>query len=444
MLAPVARCRRIRSLLTAAVLFASSTLALAAAGDLDTSFGDGGVVITDTNVGSIRPGFVYEQVVRILVQPDGKVVTAGHATRETLPGEDGEVRLFLSLVRYNVDGSLDPSFGSAGIVRLSSTPHGNDHLGDAVLLPNGTFLVAASSSKGPKVARLLADGSLDPSFGKRGWAKAGWKPGSAESLVPLPDGRVLLFGFAGKFPHQRLAIARLDGASGKLDKSFGVRGVISDALALEVWETVQAKLQIVDGQPRFLVYSQRNLGTVEDVLDGVLLRFREDGTLDTSFGSGGMVALGPIRGDSNFAFDPQGGIVTAAGREDGDTPPSEMAGLVRLTRDGALDPTFGDGGFVRLELVALRVAVDPTTAKIAAAGFRANPDGSFTPVVARLISDGSADETFGQGGIVEAPTMGALSLQTVTTPGGSHQRLLVGGQTGSADRLDQCVAAFEW
>ena len=73
----------------------------AAPGDLDFTFGTGGIVTTAI-------GTAEDKVNSLAIQPDGKLVAAGYSYNG--------VQNKFALVRYNTDGSLDSSFGSGGIV----------------------------------------------------------------------------------------------------------------------------------------------------------------------------------------------------------------------------------------------------------------------------------------------------------------------------------------
>ena len=125
-----------------------------------------------------------------MVQPDGKVVAAGR-------GGTG-----FTLVRLQPDGSLDPTFGSGGIV---DTPIGDPSLRDeaaaVALLPNGRILVAGTADYDYPfptdfaLVRYLPNGLLDQSFGLDGIVLT-QKPGEqiARALALTPSGKIVLAG----------------------------------------------------------------------------------------------------------------------------------------------------------------------------------------------------------------------------------------------------------
>ena len=127
---------------------------LEANGDLDGSFGTGGVVFTP-----IGPG--HENAESVAVQPDGRIVVAGHSSNGT--------DLDFAVVRYTSAGALDASFGSGGIVTTPIGPGDDQGLG-VVLQPDGKILVSGNSSNGSDLdyalVRYTTTGSVDSSCGQ--------------------------------------------------------------------------------------------------------------------------------------------------------------------------------------------------------------------------------------------------------------------------------------
>ena len=122
------------------------------------------------------------------------------------------------------------------------------------------------------------------------------------------------------------------------------------------------------------------------------------GQLDPTFGTGGSVRLLPSNEDialRGVATQPDGKIVLAGGDFTADTTL-----VVRLLENGALDPTFGTGGIVSLKLgseasEARAVLLQPD-GKIVVAG-SAKGATTYDFMVARLNADGSPDLSFGGG-----------------------------------------------
>lgn len=193
-------------------------------GSLDTTFGAAGTgfVITEMN------GYLGESIESIMVQPDGKIVVAGGADLEPKVG----------LVRYNSDGTLDTTFGGGdGIVkfRFASSPSTEwDTVTTAALQPDGKILVGGyilnyNTGNGRfALARILTDGTLDPTFGSAGIVRTDIGQGgdAAHSLRVMPDGRILLGGTThiGIGQNEFALVRYVD--NGQLDPTFGINGIL--------------------------------------------------------------------------------------------------------------------------------------------------------------------------------------------------------------------------
>jgi uncharacterized delta-60 repeat protein len=159
-------------------------------GALDPSFGTQGRVTTD--FGSGRVGGAQA----LTLQPDGKIVVAGSPT-------DASGQIDIALLRYRSNGSLDPTFGSQGIVRTHIGSGRNDAAQALTLQPDGKIVVAGSSADASgqvdiALLRYRSNGSLDPTFGSQGTVRT--RLGifaSAFALEIQPyDGRVVVAGWA--------------------------------------------------------------------------------------------------------------------------------------------------------------------------------------------------------------------------------------------------------
>jgi uncharacterized delta-60 repeat protein len=136
-------------------------------GDLDPTFGRGGVVRTR------HPGLDAGSVITLVLLPDGRIVAAGYG----IAGDD-----YLLVVRYTATGTIDRSFGRNGNVAIRVAPAFSEVGGFAgAVQPDGKILIAGGSGGRFFVARLLPDGALDRSFGGIGFVAtqlasrgAGW------------------------------------------------------------------------------------------------------------------------------------------------------------------------------------------------------------------------------------------------------------------------------
>src|SRR5262249_45866262 len=177
------------------------------AGYLDPTFGAAGAGLVTTATASINNSDGQNLGQRVLIQSDGKVLAIA----------DGGV------VRYNTDGSLDTSFGSAGIANYSG-------LGGALQSDGKILLAGVGGPIGLTMERLNSNGSLDTSFGNQGVVTTSFTATTAATQVVVqPDGKIVLAGDGGVKGGQyygAFELARYN-ANGSLDTSFGQQGKVT-------------------------------------------------------------------------------------------------------------------------------------------------------------------------------------------------------------------------
>jgi uncharacterized delta-60 repeat protein len=171
-------------------------------GTLDPTFGSGGRVVTQVGAGG--------EADAIVLQPDGKIFVGGTTLAKS--GESVDSTGKLALVRYEADGSLDPTFGRGG--KATSGFGDLSYAEDVSLLAGGRIAVAVGNSLGLfEVARYLPNGGLDKAFGKGGFARVsfGGQFDVATSVAVQPDGMLIGAGttYNSAKEEQRFALARL-------------------------------------------------------------------------------------------------------------------------------------------------------------------------------------------------------------------------------------------
>jgi len=296
--------------LAAAALTCFSGLLLAAAGQLDPTFGTGGKVLTPFPT---CPNFCGASANAGALQSDGKIVVGGTVNTQTGNGFQSV------LVRYTANGRLDGTFGSGGVTKLpSSTPGGGF---SAVAIQTDGKIVAATAQleKGFIVTRFNTNGTLDSSFGSAGLTVFGNHivfPPVAEGLLLQPDGKILV-GYG--------ALTRLN-TDGSLDATFGSGGTAA---------TVGGSGVALQSDGKMLVASGITLS-----------RYNSDGKLDTMFGIAGIA--GSPASFNSVAIEGTTGSIVAAGSFQTQPAPSgpqliELA-VLRYTSSGLPDVTFGSGG----------------------------------------------------------------------------------------------------
>jgi uncharacterized delta-60 repeat protein len=253
----------------------------------------------------------------------------------------------------------------------------------------------------------------------------------ANAVAVQPDGKILAAGatFVGGVGNE-WALARYNG-DGSLDASFGTGGLVITDIAPEI---IDLALQ-PDGK---IVAGGRGSGNF------ALARYNPDGSLDTSFGTGGKVATDWGGDDAIFsvALQPDGKIVAAG---DSLSSTADFV-LARYSLDGSLDSSFGTGGKVITDFGGVggranAVVLQPD-GKIVAAGISVHAANPATFALARYNVDGSLDSSFGIGGKVTTSFGGAfgdVANALVLQPDGK----IVAAGTDEATSWDFALARYE-
>jgi len=278
----------------------------------------------------------------------------------------------------------------------------------------GTARRDSSSLVSFALARYLPDGSLDQNFGVGGKAHTpfGQFSGSgAEAIALQADGKIVVAGRAANpdAHHDTFALARYN-TDGSLDAAFGNGGQVLTQVNPQSGAGLNdlAHAVTIDPQGRILVAGE----TGSFLMDFAVTRYLPDGSLDPGFGLGGIVVT-DLGGDDRanaVAVQPDGAILV--GGSGWVNTGAEEFGLVRYLPDGSLDPSFGNGGVVvtdfrggddRAQTVLLR-----PDGRIVLAG-NIQLGGGCQPVgcerygfgLAQYLPDGSPDTAFGTGGRIE-------------------------------------------
>ena len=278
-------------------------------GSLDTSFGDNGLVIDDfgDNIDAAAQD--------VKLTSDGHIVVAGTAANELILGPAAN-DLFVQ-ARYNSDGSLDTSFGNQGHASFT-TANAVDSAKIQLAADNSILLVGQThglDNGDTLLVKFNQNGALATGFGSNGVVHVGaWGAGIALQV----DGKILV--------------------------------ASSTAHAIVGW----------NGPSDFL-----------------LTRYNADGTIDTGFGANGIVVTHFATGDSQafaVAVQPNGDILVGGTATNNALPagPGTDFAVVRYHDDGSLDTSFGAGGFLQIDYTnrddALRQLMVDANGMIMAAG----------------------------------------------------------------------------
>jgi uncharacterized delta-60 repeat protein len=263
-------------------------------GNLDSTFGSGGKVLTNFT-------WTYtwndDRIQAIVIQPDGKIVVAGYiATYDPYYPDD---RLYdFALLRYNINGSLDNTFGNGGI---TTTDFGDNDFGYAVALQEDGKIVVAGATGNPgatcesvcdiAVASYNPDGSPDTTFGSNGKVTTrffGFDE-EAHTVAVQSDGKIVAAGYVCSSISCDIALVRYNPDS-SLDPTFDSDGKVTTdfdggfdgALAM----TIQP-----DGKIIAAGFIER-----DKIRYSAVVRYNADGSLDPEFGAGGIA-------DNDFGYN---------------------------------------------------------------------------------------------------------------------------------------------
>jgi uncharacterized delta-60 repeat protein len=353
-----------------------------------SDFGDHGQVTTAVGSGS-------DVAYALVVDEQGRFVAAGTSW-------NGSSYDF-ALTRHSKEGVPDETFGTGGIVTTAASPGRDNYVLGVALEPDGSIVAAGSSWKDSvgriAIARYLANGTLDGSFGTEGIALSAMSAESlsANAVLGGDSGKIVLAGGVseGSVASDFLAV-RFD-AAGNVDDAFGNHGRATSDFG--AFDEALGAARANDGK---IV-----LGGYTESSDGALFaatRLTAEGTPDLEFGFTGKITV-DFGGGSNvanaIAIQPDGKILLAGVHDDG---VHQQIALARLTSRGELDATFGAGGkvltSVGMNSVANAIVIYPS-GRIAVAG-----ESDHAALVVRYDASGALDAMLGASAAVTIPAGG--------------------------------------
>jgi uncharacterized delta-60 repeat protein len=423
------------ALMALVLALVAAPAASAAPGDLDPSFGSGGMVkLLESEEESYAEG--------VAIQPDSKVVIAGEEKGKAV------------VARLLADGQLDPSFGSGGTV--TTTVAGGSEFQAVAIQPDGKIVAAGAAEAAGNAdflfARYNPDGSPDMSFGGGDGVETvpvGSEDDQAQDVAIAPDGRIVASG-TSDLPESNngLGVVVLE-PNGAPDASFGGDGALVKETAIGEGDDRGVAVAML-GDGSVLLGDENGAGGGNGF---TLLKLLPNGEFDLGFGEGDGIAFAPIPvigteaefgagRITDFAVLPGGRIIASGyGLDYFAVPPSPPTyhlklAAVRWLANGELDASFAEGG-----IFARRMGNEfaATSVNLAQGGgyLLAGPYefGSMEPPqraawVGRLKPDGTPDPAFGSGGFV---------FRNETAPGGED---VENAAVDSADRLVTVGTAF--
>ena len=432
--------RRVRQRLAAALaitLAGVSTAAFPAPGDLDASFGSGGVVFLQgpTDDPTFRG---HDHAAALLALPDGRALVAGSFDMGRDLGYSN-----MALVRLLGNGNedlasfgLDAQGGSDGPGRTEVQLPGDQDVASALLVqPDGRIVIAGALEPGSNtdfgIARFSADGVLDPTFGepngngaRTGYARINVGTSSSHNDYAVALARQAIGENAGKFVlagsgiapegqvccYRRFGLARFH-ADGTPDTSFGTAGMLiaghsGNPSAAEYPTAIATHADGTLPDDRITVVGLTN--STSNPSSAIVRRFLANGAPDPGFDGDGLLVIqnthvsgvySGLKSVDAAVYQPDGKLLLVGRAGDhGFT-------FLRLNFDGTRDTGFGSNGRVSVRFPDSVLDDEPTAGalqsngKIVAAGFFASEQGADFAVV-RLLRNGALDTRFGNGGRV--------------------------------------------
>lgn len=340
---------------------------------------------------------------------DVAVSGSGQSERITAVGVMADIVGFSAFVqgfaaRFTPDGAVDTGFDtdgviddpmSAGMGALEYTVHAAELADDRIL---AVEIMSGALSMGSALTMYLPDGTVDTTWGSDGSVVDAQGVTYVTGALIDGEGRVLVtgVGIQGDLQIRRYL------PDGTVDSDFGTAGVADRPAQFGTIDFETAPAVIIDDAGRILVGTGLVVGSSTDVF---VYRLTESGRLDTSFGSSGSMTIDIDRFDSAtaLAVDPSGRILVVGYSIDG-TPAISYV-MARLSDDGVLDPTFGSSGMIVGTLPggdgswANSIVLDPEGRLIV--GFLREDQQGYSHVVLRFLGDGTVDPTFTP---IEMPT----------------------------------------
>lgn len=347
-------------------------------GSLDTSFGNGGIVVTDLDNSE-------DLVLNVVEQADQKIIVSGVMIQNNQ-------NYYPYLVRFMPDGTLDTAFGTNGLVLNNDNGFGDFMY---LFIDDSQNIIAA----GPKnqsstfvIAKYLDDGNLDTTF-----ADSGIKTipnGNYVGMTLLADGSFLLLKFSS---NNTITINHFLN-NGSLDFNFGVNGAAISSYNGESFQGVEIKTD-ADNNIYFLGKRDNNANA-----DIILMKFNSDGYLDTSFGSNGMAtknldAFNPMNSSTaslDFTNENKVVIAGSCGACVDLFEPVFQPYFLRYNPDGSPDTSFGSDGAVLLPVSSTYITglnIQQNQRMVVSGQSLDCFEGSFY-VLSRYYSSGFVDSSF--------------------------------------------------
>jgi uncharacterized delta-60 repeat protein len=286
----------------------------------------------------------YEFATAMAFTSDGKILVAGRAENDA----------YFLITRYTMDGAIDGTFGTGGVVKARSETNNSARGYGMALQPDGKIVMAGWNWPGTIdfcVMRFNADGSFDNSFGTDGKVTTPIGSGNDEgtNVAIQSDGKIVVTGSSFNASGNTDYVVIRYTSAGAVDSTFGTNGIVTtDINSYDIPEGIA--INSTTGAITIAGTSNSNYSLLGNHHTGngdfTVVRYTSSGALDGSFGTGGIatfdISSGSADAAHSLAVQPDGKLIVAGTTVR--TVNNKDVVVVRLTTAGALDASFGTGG----------------------------------------------------------------------------------------------------
>lgn len=385
-------------------------------GTLDPTFNGNGRVLATFNV--------FDSAVHsMLLQPDGKIIAGGTVSNHGLFSQ-------FALARFDSSGKLDPTFGTAGLV-IGNFSTGKISLNSALLQSSGMIVTGGIVYNDYLdsqfvMTRFDSNGNFDNSFGTDGLVLRNFL--NVKSIIAQSDEKILVAGFSIADSNRDFVLLRFN-PDGSVDNGFGTNGVVTTSIGAKDFAhdiTIQSDGKIV------LVGAVQNISG-EYHSDFAIVRYFDDGNLDTSFGSNGIKIIDIDDMDEAQSVKMQSDDkIVFSGWSSSISGQTTSFQVIRLFPNGDIDTAFGESGVfsspIRFSSHEQLIQFQED-AKILVVG-AVSTTSAYDIAMIRLQPNGAPDTTFGTNGVVvttDGPETSSQANCVLIQPDG---KILIGGESG--------------
>ncbi|MCH8033122.1 MAG: hypothetical protein IH950_05090 [Bacteroidetes bacterium] len=340
-------------------------------------------------------GGYFDVVKSMALQHDGKIVVVGYG-KESLVSFKG-----LSMARYLQNGEMDYDFGNLGVIhRVTKDLEGEANSvaiqKDDKIVVTGYSISPTTNNEEITLVRFTENGNIDKSFGNKGLivTEISNEKDVGESVAIQNDGKIVVVGTTDHKPNADIVLIRYN-KNGSLDYSFGIGGIV----ITDINSAMDiGKSLVIQSDGKLIVAGFTH---VINKFFMTLLRYDSYGELDPTFGNSGIVItdINGRRGKMDMVMQNDGKIILVGPSEVED---SHHFTVLRFNNNGSLDKSFGNNGVTKTIIgdysEAESVALD-SNGNIVVAGTTELGNEQF--VVVMYDRNGMLVPDFGSDGIVK-------------------------------------------